>query len=493
MRLLFFSTAILMMSGSILASTNGHIDTVTIAIFLKQKSPGLPLFLSCIENQTFPKNKTHVYIQPIGNTNSHELVCSWAEAVKDEYASVYIAECLGSESEIFLNTASDSPEYLKLIGAKRDTSLRWAYEKKSHYFTCDTDFFCNPSVVSEMLRVNLEIVAPMLTSSNSYSNFHAAIDDYGYFKNADRYWQILKRDVKGIIEVPVVNGVYCINYSFLPQLTYCDGSGRYEYVIFSESARKKNIHQYIDNQTDYGVISFAQHMSDISKMPEACHFFNATSGSEIINNFLQIFKPKFSRAQAVFSEIYDNKVWGTNSEGQGWSGGGSSYEATSVYRAFLQDFLKQHNVCSVVDLGCGDWEFSKHIDWEGIHYCGLDVVPSVVEKNKARYESDSIHFKQHDGIQSELPSAQLLLCKDVLQHLTNEDIINISKQFKKFKYCLITNGVDPVNYSSDNRDIERGDYRPIDLSKPPFNLPCTKMINYRVGCFTIQTVLIENP
>jgi SAM-dependent methyltransferase len=194
----------------------------------------------------------------------------------------------------------------------------------------------------------------------------------------------------------------------------------------------------------------------------------------------------------VFSEIYENKIWGVNDAGEGWSGGGSSCETTNEYRDFIQKFLKEYGITSVLDLGCGDWEFSKFINWNGIDYLGLDAVPRVIKKNKERYEYDTIHFECADALLCDLPSAELLLCKDVLQHLTNEDILVISAQFKKYKYCLITNGVDYDTLSSDNADIQRGDYRPLDLTKPPFNISCIKIFSYRSGGFMMQTVLIEN-
>ena len=35
-----------------------------------------------------------------------------------------------------------------------------------------------------------------------------------------------------------------------------------------------------------------------------------------------------------------------------------------------QQFLKDNAIRSVVDAGCGDWEFSQAIDWTGIDYKG---------------------------------------------------------------------------------------------------------------------------
>src|SRR5689334_20558292 len=76
----------------------------------------------------------------------------------------------------------------------------------------------------------------------------------------------------------------------------------------------------------------------------------------------------------VFTGIYGRGTWGTNDAGVGTSGAGSTLQATAVYRAFLQQFLKDHAIRSVVDAGCGDWEFSQAIDWTGIDYRGFDIV-----------------------------------------------------------------------------------------------------------------------
>ena len=194
----------------------------------------------------------------------------------------------------------------------------------------------------------------------------------------------------------------------------------------------------------------------------------------------------------IFSEIYERGLWGFNSYGEGWSGGGSSFETTETYRNFLQLFLELFKIESVVDLGCGDWEFSKHVNWGNIHYMGFDVVETVIQKNQQKYKKKNINFICADALNYDFPSADLLLCKDVLQHLTNRDILLISSQFKKYKYCLITNGVDFDTQSSTNPDIERGDYRPLDLTKPPFNLSCKKVLLYRAGGFMMQVILIEN-
>lgn len=94
----------------------------------------------------------------------------------------------------------------------------------------------------------------MLTSGGVYSNFHAYVDDNGYYKDGENYWKILNRDLKGDFEVPVVHGCYVVRKHMVRCLRYSDGSCRAEYVILSAALRQALVRQYIDNTFDYGTI-----------------------------------------------------------------------------------------------------------------------------------------------------------------------------------------------------------------------------------------------
>lgn len=110
---------------------------------------------------------------------------------------------------------------------------------------------------------------------------------------------------------------------------------------------------------------------------------------------------------------------------------------TVMYRAILQAFLKEHDISSVVDFGCGDWQSSKLIDWSGIYYQGIDCVDSVVMENHKKYGSKSILFSTFmlDDV-----CAELLIVKDVFQHWYATDVCTFLDKFaSKFKYILITN------------------------------------------------------
>lgn len=197
-----------------------------------------------------------------------------------------------------------------------------------------------------------------------------------------------------------------------------------------------------------------------------------------------------SRA-AAFDDVYTSGLWGRNAAGGGTSGSGSSVKATALYRAFLQQFMADNGVTSVVDAGCGDWSFSQLIDWTGIDYKGYDIVASVVAQDQQKFAKPNIQFFEGDIIDSDLPPADLLISKHVMQHLPNADVQKfLAKQLPKYKHVLLTDGVDRATLSAPNVDIAAGAYRTLDPTQPPFGIPGIKVLTYWDGGAMHQVVYI---
>ncbi len=167
----------------------------------------------------------------------------------------------------------------------------------------------------------------------------------------------------------------------------------------------------------------------------------------------------------TFNRIYAEGVWGKDVTGRGVSGTGSTLEITREYRAYVEEFVKTHGVRSVVDAGCGDWTFSSAMDWGDASYLGVDIASDVIEAVRKKYQNGRITFRVGD-ITEELPAADLLISKDVLQHLSNDlaqKFIRNNLRKGKYKWVILTN-----DRGSANPDIEPGGYRAIDLAAPPF-------------------------
>ena len=196
--------------------------------------------------------------------------------------------------------------------------------------------------------------------------------------------------------------------------------------------------------------------------------------------------------QQAFTAIYRNGTWGRNAQGFGTSGPGSTVQGTLVYRPYLQHFLKANAIRSVVDAGCGDWGFSQAIDWTGIDYKGFDIVESVIAQDKQKFERPNIQFFHGNFIEMDLPRADLLLCKHVLQHLPTVMVMKFLPQLSKYKHALLTNGVNAKTLSAPNYDIAPGDYRYLDLTAYPFNRDAIKVLTYWDGGHMTQVLHFMN-
>src|SRR5579863_8616888 len=90
--------------------------------------------------------------------------------------------------------------------------------------------------------------------------------------------------------------------------------------------------------------------------------------------------------ERVCTEAYLKKAWGDGVTVP-LSGPGSSVSVTAPYRQLLLKFFAAVGVRSVVDLGCGDWECNRAIDWcaLGIRYTGIDIVKPVIEQCQQQF------------------------------------------------------------------------------------------------------------
>jgi SAM-dependent methyltransferase len=161
--------------------------------------------------------------------------------------------------------------------------------------------------------------------------------------------------------------------------------------------------------------------------------------------------------RAVFDTIYARAIWG------GGSGGGSDVQVAVPYMAYVQHLLGRFAIRSIVDLGCGDWRFSKHLDLSSREYLGVDIVASVIAANTKAYGSDHVRFEVADAITFDIPDCDLLVCKDVLQHLSNANVRAILDRSRAARFALFTNDYHPAN-----EDCPNGSTRPLDITRPPF-------------------------
>jgi hypothetical protein len=170
--------------------------------------------------------------------------------------------------------------------------------------------------------------------------------------------------------------------------------------------------------------------------------------------------------RVIFGRIYSAGGWVHSSAQESRSGLGSSMVATSGLFEEIHNAMRKFECRSLVDVGCGDWNWMSRENIL-VDYTGIDVVPSVIGNN-AKHSRDNIRFLVCDVVKERPPEADMVLCREVLFHLSFADIkralVNLAKCGKYI--CATT---DTVSWF--NSDIWTGGYRTLNLFRPPFRLP----------------------
>lgn len=180
----------------------------------------------------------------------------------------------------------------------------------------------------------------------------------------------------------------------------------------------------------------------------------------------------------IFTKIYNGNKWGNNNNNfyNGSSGFGSTYKYNIDYISFLKLFIKNSNYNMIVDIGCGDFVIGDNIynDLKNIIYFGYDVYDGVITYN-TKYHNDlgyyNYNFKLLDCYNniSLIQSGDLCIIKDVFEHWSNNCIITFLDNIilkKMFKCILICNC---SNNSSNNIDINVGEFRELSADNYPLN------------------------
>jgi hypothetical protein len=148
-----------------------------------------------------------------------------------------------------------------------------------------------------------------------------------------------------------------------------------------------------------------------------------------------------------FTGIYERCEWGDNHDPsyRGSSGGGSDPQINLPYIKAVREFIQTKQIRSVVDLGCGDWQFSPEIYTKdlNVEYTGYDCYKDMILTNREKYGSDSIRFEALNVFEDreKIVNAELYILKDVLQHWTCAEIHTFLTWLsqREFRYVLVCN------------------------------------------------------
>jgi SAM-dependent methyltransferase len=146
------------------------------------------------------------------------------------------------------------------------------------------------------------------------------------------------------------------------------------------------------------------------------------------------------------------------------SGPQSTLAATAALRAELGPLLRSLGIRSLLDAGCGDFNWMREVDLAGVQfYAGYDIVPEVIARNQQLYGDRRGHFfAVGDIAQTPLAACDAILCRHVMGEMPEEEAVRALANFRASgaRYLIAS-----------TRALTHGNATPQrDLLHPPFGL-----------------------
>jgi len=177
----------------------------------------------------------------------------------------------------------------------------------------------------------------------------------------------------------------------------------------------------------------------------------------------------FMSLEERFQWIYKTRYWNSS---ESKSGDGSGLEATRGIRSELPLLTRSYSIRSILDVPCGDFYWMERLinDLE-VRYIGGDIVNELISDLNFRHAKEGVIFKRIDIRVDALPESDLLLCRDCLFHLSNNDIHAFFENLARSKVRYLLTSSHMTTRSHKNIDIISGDFRLLNLFSTPFSLP----------------------
>lgn len=167
-----------------------------------------------------------------------------------------------------------------------------------------------------------------------------------------------------------------------------------------------------------------------------------------------------------FTAVHDNNLWGSN---ESRSGAGSARNAPSVVVAgqAIRRAVGENPIVTLSDIPCGDFNWMPDVlgALEGVRYTGFDIVFSALQNNKDRFPQ--YDFRVLDIVTTVPPRADLILCKDLMNHLSDDDIKSCIANMKKSGSTFLLASNNPGFVNTALPDNLQGS-RFLDITAAPF-------------------------
>jgi len=170
-----------------------------------------------------------------------------------------------------------------------------------------------------------------------------------------------------------------------------------------------------------------------------------------------------------FTTVYDQGLWGVSETRSGF-GSVKGSQWVAIAEEAIRKAVGEHGVRSINDIPCGDFNWMPDVlaGLGPIRYIGFDIVAEALARNKDRFPQ--YEFRVLDITSQVPPAADLIFCKDLLNHLTDADVTRALDNMRRSgsKFLLASNN---PGYENAPLPETPNASRHLDITAPPFNQP----------------------
>jgi len=178
--------------------------------------------------------------------------------------------------------------------------------------------------------------------------------------------------------------------------------------------------------------------------------------------------------QEAFTEIYERGLWGDR---PGFDSGPGSRDRFTVPYAevVIESVIRRYSLETLSDVGCGDFEAGRKLLPFLRQYNGLDVVPSLIALHQKEASSDIASFQVLDATRQRVPAADFCTIRQVLQHLSHNEILAVLDNCSHIPYLVVTEHLYVGPGAVPNKNIPHGmrtrsdEKSGVFLELPPFS------------------------
>lgn len=156
------------------------------------------------------------------------------------------------------------------------------------------------------------------------------------------------------------------------------------------------------------------------------------------------------------------------------AGYGTTKSSLRIIVNSLPSIFKKYNIRTFLDAACADYYSMKDVNFNGIHYIGIDMIDEQIKMNKEKYKN--VDFRTINMMTDIIPSVDLVFSRDTMIHMSSTNI------FRFLKNCINSNCqyLMATTFPELKENIELGGqlgWRNLNLEISPYNFPSIEVIS----------------